>query len=327
MSNHKFVLTTLTFTCASVLGMALVQRVHSDNAPAGPLHAEMRLVSSSKFAPGEPVLIHYSVVNESPSEAATFFVGDTGRDWYSIRSFDAGGHLLRAVSQPRSQVRKPEGLYQPAERTLSPGGRLEGDIVASDFLSPTVPGQYSLQVKVSLDYVMQPENSGDSAMEATNHFASSKDFAFTTTVTASNPGLVHAKAEALRQQLLRGGTAENSKTTMEELFAMPEAVALPVWQALVADPASSDFVLSDAAKQLSLHPSRASADLVAQMLWNTDRDADTRSPSQTADLWTAMSKLYQTAAPDLKPYIRSLYIAHGVPASEVDRPAVKSHPN
>ncbi len=287
----------------------------------------MRLASADRFAPGEPVLIHYSLVNESPTEAATFFVGDTGNEWYSIKSIDARGHSLLTASRPNLQVRRQEGLYQPPERTLSPGQKIEGEIVASDFLPVTAPGQYRLQIDVSLNYVMKPVNGDGSLSEATDHFTFSKDFAFTTTVTAGNPGLVRAKAEALRRQLIRGGAAGSSKTAAEELFAMPEAIALPTWQSLVADPKSNDFVRGEAAKQLALHPSRASADLVAQILWNTDRDADTHSPSQTADLWTAMSKLYNAAPPDLKPYIRSLYIANGVPASEVDHPAMKSHAN
>ena len=327
MKNHKLIWAALTFTCASVLGLTPMQRSHAEASSEGPLQAEMHLDSPHRFAPGEPVLIHYSVVNESATETATFFVGDTGTEWYSVKSLDAGGRTLRSSAQPHLQVRKPEGLYQPPERTLLPGEKTEGEIVASDFLPVAAPGQYRLQVSVSLSYVMKPMNDNAPSSEATDHFMSSKDFAFTTTVTAGNPGLVRAKAEALRQQLMRGGAAESYKTAAEELFAMPEAIALPAWQALIADPKSSDFVRVEAAKQLSLHPSRASADLVAQMLWNTDRDADTRSPSQTAYLWTAMSKLYDTASPDLKPYIRSLYIMNGVSAAEVDHPAVKSHPN
>jgi hypothetical protein len=37
--------------------------------------------------------------------------------------------------------------------------------------------------------------------------------------------------------------------------------------------------------------------------------------------------MYETASPDLKTYIRSLYIEHGVSASDLDNSSIKSHPN
>lgn len=320
-------LTVLTLAGVSLLGAMPPQWSHADASSEGPLQVKMSLDSADKVAPGEPVLVHYSVMNTSSFEAATLLVGDAGNGWYSIKSLDAGGHTLRTTIRPYIQAYKQEGLYQPAERTLLPGEKIEGEIVASDFLRTAKPGPYSLQVNVALDYAMKPMNSDGSLSEVTDRFTSSKGFAFATTITASNPELVRAKAEALRQQLVRSGDAGGSKTVSKELFAMPETIALPTWQSLVADPKSNDFVRGEAAEQLSLHPSRATADLLAQILWNTDRDADIRSPSQTANLWTAMSKLSHTASPDLKSYIRSLYTANGVPASEVDHSAVKSHPN
>lgn len=304
---------------------AVTQPVHADADSSGPLRAEMYLASAKKFAPGEPVLVHYKVINTSPSESTTVSVGDNGTEWYSIKVLDATGRSVQMPPRLFARARKPEGLYQSPERILLPGEYLEGDIVASRFMSVPVPGQYSLHIAVLLGYETGQDSAGAPPEGMSNHFSLIRDFVFTTTVTRGDLTVVRARAESLRQEMLQGN--KDSNTLAEELFSMPEATALPTWQSLVNDPMSSEFVLAGAAQQLSFRPSKAKADLVAQILWDSGRDPKTRSSAQAARIWAAMSKMYGTSDSSLKQYIRSLYIAHGVSASELDGSSVKSHPN
>lgn len=327
MKINKPVLTALVALCLPATVQIAVMPASADSASLNPIRAEMSLGSTKALAPGEPILVHYMLINESPTTAAVLSLGDTEREWYTIKAVDSAGHPVQASPKVASQLRKQEGLYQPSERMLLPGQKFEGDIVANNFLAMEAPGQYSLHVDVSLYYVMTATQAGNIVGTPSDTINLSKNFAFTTTLTSSNPATVRAKAEALRRQLMPGERTEKFKTVSEELFAMPEAIVLPTWQSLVADPATDDFVLTEAAEQLSTRPSRASADLVAQMLWERGGDGATRSPEQIGLIWKAISKMYDSASPDLKPYIRSLYIKHGVPAYEMDQPHIKSHPN
>jgi hypothetical protein len=218
-----------------------------------------------------------------------------------------GGYTVKIHAQPYNWH---DAGYNPALTLSSPD---------------TTPGGY--HVSISLAYSVKPTADESLAGTVASSYELSEDFAFATTVTAKNSAIVRARAEQLRRQLVNAAGTENSKTTEEDFFAMPEAIALPAWQALVTDPASSDFVLTDAAEQLSRRPSRASADLVAHILWEPSAGPETRSVAQAERLWSAMSQMYETASPDLKTYIRSLYIEHGVSASDLDNSSIKSHPN
>ena len=324
MRISTFALTALTVICIPATVIVAMQPARAEATYPEPLQVQMKLVSAKTFAPGEPVVVHYTITNASLSDEAALTVGDNGNEWYNIKAVDAAGRLVPPRLLLAPQVRRQEGSYQSAERTLAPGQKVEGNIVASDFLPVTLPGQYSLHVGVSLAYIMKPTAEEASAETIDGSHKLSVDFAFRTTVTAKNPATVRAVAEQLRRQLLDATSTENSKTTEEELFAMP---ALPVWQSLVTDPATNDIVLTDAAEQLSLRPSRSSADLVAQILWEPGAGPETRSVAQNERIWSAMSRIYDTAPPSLKPYIQSLYIEHGVSAPELKHPAIKSHPN
>ena len=326
MKRVILILAALAATCGPTAVIVVGQPVHADPVSLAPLQVEMSLMSAKKLAPGEPVLVHCKLVNVSPSEAATLSTGGSSTGWYSMKVLDPAGHPVQVMPRLPPPAKRLEGLYQTPERVLLPGEKFERDIVVNSFTLFQASGQYDLHVAVSLNYTMKPISSEGSAEDGVSQLKLVKDFEFVTIITPSNPPAVRARAEALRRELNKGGS-EDSKTVAEELFSMPEGVALPTWQALAADPTSSDFVLTDAAEQMSFRPSKATADLVAQMLWETGRDSETHSPANTARLWVAMSRIYDTAPPGLKQYVRALYIGHGILASELDSPHVKSHPN
>ena len=289
------------------------------------LHVEMKMTSASKIVPGEPIVLHYKIANPSKAETVEYFAGQRDSDWYRLTLTDAQGGSARAERDPHPRYVIPTGgFFDPGWRSLDPGEVREGDIVATLYLKPNHVGKYTLKVQASPACSLPSSRTSiGPGPGVRGQDGSTKSFTFSIDVLPENLNAEHAAAEALRRELNRGGP-ENPTTVAEELFSMPEGAALPTWQAVASDPRVSDMVLIKAADQLASRPTRGTANLLAQMIWGTDGRSDDPAPQE---LWEALSKIYDTAPPDLRQYVRSLYIGHGILASELDSPHVKSHPN
>lgn len=284
--------------------------------PNGPLSVAITLASAKTIVPGQPVVLRYLVANNSASMSAHFDLGQNGKAWYRLSLVDSKGASAQIIPDLRPRTVSSWGLYQTGDRVLSPSSSLQGSIVVTRDFAVTRPGKYLLTVQVPLNYMVE-DQSTISPQGTTSLIPLQLNQIFTCTIEVKsvNPAAVRATAEELRHKLTNLDTpaTDQWEPVAEELFSMPEAQVLPVWQALVSDPTTPDRVRIAAAGQLAYHPSFAAAALLGEMLWNpplTSQGGPLLTEVSRSEIARALVTMKDVASPDVKQQIRLLNSQH-----------------
>lgn len=265
-------------------------------------------VASSQISVGEPVVIHYKIENPSTIEQVTFHAGLQDDQWYTLTLSSQGSVIARSL---KPVPEKPQGFALSPERSILPGGSFSGDIVVGQTLGAPKPGRYVLTVHLDLPFYA--ESPGGATRFYTNGAAPDpptgiirQDFDFPLTVTPSNPAKLRIMAEGLEKLLLNTKNVASCQFLTKQLFALPEAQALPSWKALIADPNTSQTVLYASVTQLGFLKTAAAADLLVQM---QHRPATEWGAAPHVD--GVLAEMYNTGTPALRQHIKKLAAAQG----------------
>lgn len=273
----------------------------------------MTPTSSSRISQGEPFVVHYKVENTAPEGQATFCAGSDNDQWYTV-TLRGPNKLLILV--PKAPEKKMEGFFQSPERGVSHGGFFTGDFIATRGLPLLPPGTYRLAVHVNTPFYAIPDGVGPLRYSSpgvpdppTGMLV--QDFTFPLVIAPADPVMLRALAEQWKAALLDPMQAASKHLLTQELFSLPAAQALPAWQALIADPASSSFILADTVSQLGHLKTDTGADLLVQMQHRPDT---ARSITPRVD--GALAEMYNTGSPALRKHIKALAAEQGAELGE-----------
>ncbi len=263
---------------------------------------------SNQISLGEPVVIHYKIDNPSSTEQVTFHAGVQNDQWYTLT---LRGQERIIARSPKPVPEKTEGLSVPPERSILPGSYMTGDIVVGPDLRTPAPGRYVLTVHLDLPFyaelpggAMRFYTKGAAPDPPTGILR--QDFDFPLIVTPSNPAKLKIMAEDLGKLLLSTKNLASCQFLTKQLFALPEAQALPSWKALISDPNTSQTVLYASVTQLGFLKTAAAADLLVQM---QHRPATEWGAAPRVD--GVLAEMYNTGTPALRQHIRGLAAAQG----------------
>jgi hypothetical protein len=180
----------------------------------------------------------------------------------------------------------------PAE----PGKATEGEIVASRYVTPSKPGRYTLKAVIDMDY-------GEEKRREALHVHAAVDVPIT--VTQLEPKALQEIASQYYTQVLQRDETPRC-LALDALFAMPEAVGLPIWNQLIDDPKLDIYGKCFLSKRLKWLRNKTGVRLLVR-LWG--------GSSVPEPVWAAegdLLSLYRvTEDTALKAYIREVYVANG----------------
>jgi hypothetical protein len=201
-----------------------------------PPRVDMSLASGQTISLGEPIVLDYTITNRSTGETGVY-LGHEQRSWLTIYLLDDAGRQVGSVTDTVSP--RPEGLRFPGAR-VQRGRSYRGRLVVGQWLAVPRAGRYTLRVQVRLPYAIAqtgPAFVGERLKYSSTVVTTGYDFPFT--VTPSDPDRLRSLAGSLRQAAIQPGA--NNVAAINSLFSLPEAYALPSWQALIRDPRSRTF--------------------------------------------------------------------------------------
>jgi len=299
-------LSTSLLGIAMLLGILAVVILPADaqTSNKSPLQVQASLVTAGTLSLGEPIVVKYTIKNTSSEEAHTY-MGVDRRGWVTNTVTDAQGHTS-LIQAERS--RRQRGGSHINGVSISPMSSATGYIVVNSTSTIRTAGKYAFTVQTRLPYAL-----GAQAEEVTpDNYASSgnvaiRNFVFPMNVTPRDPRRLKQTAEILREDVEDTKIRDWSAAAVEALFSMPEADVLPIWQALVSDPATPRYALGFAADQLARLHTVAASDLVAQMRWEPAQIVEVGEPPIGAMALEDMARLGDAK---VKKHIADLYAAH-----------------
>lgn len=322
------------FICAAVASasayLASTTFCRAEASTSGVLAAHVTLTTSHTLSLGEPIVLHYEVSNNSTAEQLSFEGGPHHQGWYRLSVTNATRkRITAAMLKPSLDELNPQGLHQSPEISLLPGGSIEGDIVATQVLAITQPGDYVLTLRVPITYYLEPIGAwypkGRPADQVPMTFT--RNFDFPLKVTPADPKRLQATAETLSRELQDVKYAGQSKALLAALSSLPEAVALPSWQALVLDPAISPAVLSKAVELLGGLRSPGAADLLGQALFDRAPSVGADEDGVRASARKAVAEMYNLGDDQMKQRLEQVYAQHGASRNDLLEAVTTSNPN
>lgn len=278
-----------------------------------PLAVELSL-ASDEIMTGEALVLNYRFVTESPMRI-DFAPGQYYNEWLKVEVVDASGRATPFIADHRPP---PYGDSSSPGMVVKEGQPQEGQLVLSQWVSLTRPGQYRVRVRVKLPYDAFPEKAlqeaeDGAAAEDTAKLRVSKVLTFEQTmplrVTPLDRVRLEAKAEDLRKAAVQERNVARRNASVESLFSMPEAVVRHAWRKLLNDPASG-YVRSEVVSQLVRLGTPAAADILLEVSTNNALPQATRKAAVTGT-WD----MYRGNAPGIRPYLERLHKArYGAPS-------------
>lgn len=277
-----------------------------------PLDASMRMTTKTVMQ-GEPIVLHYSLTNFGDQKIGTHF-GIYNDDWYTLSLVDQIGHPIMPIPDLRP-VRPASPAHRIPNPFLSAGQTRDGDIVLSRFFAISHPGKYTLSVDVHLPMVEvstgeeNPSHVEEMLKTSSTEFSSIYRLSFVVTMT--DPAKLQATAEGLRRAAVQNRAKGDLSLSVDQLLSMPVAIALPNWLALVTGAnGRPDLVV----KSLSDFPSPRAADILANMIWDTNWQ---QSKYPADRILTALRGMRETPDARLRQHIDALFANHGIKATDV----------
>ena len=289
--------------CAALVTLAGVSV--QAQTPGTDLNAGISLVTSNTITQGEPIILKYDIKNTAESDR---FIGmkEDCSNWLSLSLVDAAGHPVTGHPVPnpnRMDFDRALGFLGNAfstPGTINAHSTLEDHVVANRWFPAPAAGKYTLAVHVHLFYrLVSASAPADGEMDE-------QDFTFPLVITKSDPVRLQTTAQTLEKAVLKVGATEpvaKRNMLIRALFSMPSAQAEPSWQALLTDPASSSWVLTEAVDNLTCLRSAAATDVLMGMIRNPTQAQDKYVRSAIA---AAMGGTYRDADPALRQHIKSL---------------------
>lgn len=314
MNYNPLLLKWALAVCAAIT--ALIGASAQAQAPGADLKTDVSLVTSPTLTQGEPIVLKYGVTNVSGSERYIGMKEDSS-NWLSLSLVDAAGHTVIGHPVPTARQKDFDSDFGSLMGVFSTPGlitthsTLEGYVVASQWFPVPAPGKYTLAVHVHLFYRVVP------ASTPADGEVDEQDFNFPLIVTKADSTRLQSTAQNLEKAVLQVGPLEpiaKRNMLIGALFSMPSAQASPSWQALLSDPSSSSWVLSEAVENLVRLKSPAAPDILMGMLLNPTMAQD---KFVTSDVINGMARTYRDADPLLRQHIRMLYASNGRPLAEM----------
>ncbi len=299
----------LAYVCLIALGLVFAPAI-TRPAQAGasyPVSIQIALASSPAISLGEPVMLRYRITNTSEQKIAER-LGSRLDEWYTLSLTSNNSKGATRLSKPMPS--EMPGLHLEPTGDLRPGGTSEGYIVATQSLIVLYPGKYTLHVHVHLP-IAAVGALGEGANEA---FVSAhgqtwaQEFSFPLTITPADRSRLKTTAEALRKDIAHEKNVVRREADAEALFSMPEAEALPSWQALASGGDSPTGSRLIAIKQLALKRSVGTADALAEFVWS-----EVPSSDETVQLEarSGLARMYEIGDATLQRHIQEIYASHG----------------
>lgn len=274
------------------------------------LKTDISLVTAGTITQGEPVVLRYEVKNISESLRYLGLKEDNS-NWLSLSLVDVSGHVVIGHSVPTARQRDSENSLASLTGTFSTPGvisahsTLEGYVVANQWFPTPAAGKYTLVAHVHLFYRVVPGSApADSEVDEQN-------ISFPLTVTKADATRLQSVGQGLEKAVLQVGPLEpvaKRDMLIRALFSMPSARAAPSWQALLSDPSSSTWVLSEAVEDLVWLKPSAAPDILMRMMLKPSPALDKYVTSAVVN---GMARTYRGGNPLLRQHIRALYASHG----------------
>ena len=298
--------------------------------PSEPLDVQMRMVTHSTFSVGEPIALHYRISSPHQSELVSYHVGQKRDEWYILSVTDEAGHPAQESSASRPQKTSALSAGEPQANTdaiISTGRADVGDVVVNPSLVPTQPGHYILSVQVTLQGQTRPAalaSEGENPLDGTP-FRLAKNYKFPLVITRFEPTKLRLTAERLSQTAQNMSDAGEARLLLESLFSLPEAQALPAWQALVSSDTTSSRVLSEAADVLGGMKSQASVQILAQLISRQSENPNSNDALVRASACNAVTRLYNASDARFQRQIESVFVRQGIDKSRLTEIVTASH--
>ena len=271
-----------TQVLASAICIVMVGFRKPAGADDAPLSAELSL-ASNKITLGEPVVLRYKLTNTS-NVPVHVVLGKELTHWLAVS-------VIYSASRPAAAVpgnRLPPvlgGISTGTYRNLAVGASEEGDLIVTGLIAVPAPGRYSVVVRAKVPY-----RAGEAGVW-------SSDWSAPLAVGLKNLIKLRRVAEALRKQAKQEKEGRQIYTAVESLFSMPAQAALPVWRALVNEPALSAPARSMAMAQLMRIGSTTAADVLAEVIMNPELSQEERNAATHAHV-----EIYRAGDPRLREY-------------------------
>ena len=300
--------------CAALI--ALTGASAQAQTPGTDLQPSMTLMTSQSITQGEPIILKYSVTNTSD---AMRYIGmkEDCSNWLSLKLTNAAGHTIigHPVSNP-NRMDPDRSFALNANAFSTPGSinehsTLPGYVVANQWFPTLAPGKYTLAAHVHLFYRVVSTSLPEEGEVA------EQDSTFPLVVTTADSVRLQSAAQDLEKTVLKVGPGEpimKRNMLIQALFSMPSAQATPSWQDLIADPASTSWMLLEAVDNLTCLRSAAATDVLMGMLLHPTPAQDKYVRSAVI---AAMGGTYRDANPDLRQHIKMLYDSNGIPLGNI----------
>lgn len=298
--------------------VALVGVLPAAANTATPIHVEMSLATKPTITLGEPILLQYSVVNDTQEKvgvewgrAAGYEQGSEQAGWYTITLTDVAGNSVPAAAEATSSRR---GFTLMPDPFLSPNTASKNfAVVTRRFVVPH-PGRYVLKVHIQLPYAVVPKDQ-ESPLVLKDDLKSAgtvltQDYSFPLTVTRFDEPRLQATAEALRKAIGISNLSDGNRRSadIDALFSMPEAQAAPSWKLMANDPGMNAWGIAD---RLGRVHSAVAADILAQM-----RQDPRLSPDVQNQISRSLNEMYNNGDAPLRSHVRNIGASFGISMPE-----------
>lgn len=287
--------------------------VRAEDVAAGPINVQASLASST-ITQGEPIMLNFKIINASNQKISTD-MGVDEKDWLEVSMADNKGKAVLPLADP-DLPQSLSGIKAIGGDRLYPKQESRHEVVVSQRFQILKAGTYRLSVRVRLPYGLgsQADDLNPLRLEQTFGTVFTKEYSFPVVVLPRDSERLRAVAKAL-QESMSGKDLVEQKAVIDALFSMPEAEALPSWQALVRDPRLDSFSLKTVASQLSRLNSAQAINLLAEMTWNPAQSPAVRRDAQIGLSLTNMRKR-RNLDPALKRQIEKHFEDHGIRLSD-----------
>lgn len=304
--NRVYLLAFVKLVVLILILCATTSSSVSADTDTGVMGCKLSLVTDSKMVQGQPILLHYTLTNPSSDQALGIHMGINKTEWYTLSLTDSAGHSALLIPDNRPQ--KAAGAHRGIFERLSPLASSSGYIVVSRFFAVQHPGSFVLKMHVAAPYAAE-----DAAVKSTAQIMSdiknggtmfTKDFVFPLTVTPTNILALQETANALKHDFLRKPRSNLHDADLDALFAMPEAIAAPVWKALAGEASAWDT--NTIARKLAELRSIRATDVLVSML---DNPAMSQYDKKYIEM--CIDETYNNADTSLRNHIKSMAQSRG----------------
>ncbi len=283
-----------------VLCLSLAAHASSDNL--GVLSAKVSLLSKPSIVQGEPIVLRYSVQNNSEQKIGVSWGKTDGR----VFTLTSQSGATRTIEQKQSSS---EGFHVVTDPFMRSGGSYEAYLVVPQKAASLRPGKYVFAVSVQLPYTTT--NAGeDNPVKIEKDISDSGDvythvFRFPITVTAADDGALRTAATSLLKTISITPYGPKYQADLEALLSLPEAQAAESWRELTDHLTATNTAL--VADRLGDTGSVKASDLLLKML-----DNPTLSPDDSSAIKDKLAEMYNSGTASLRSYLKSAMMQRGV---------------